>query len=287
MVTKEKIVDIGIDAFECSALNGPAPYYVQATQYETRPGCWNHNKVDVIERETGNVIGSYVRNYSSMYRTFCPFKLRGKWYALYSPNYVATRVMSLPDCTDIGGEGDDTFGFCPVDYFVPGLHYIDVQHYDDCPRNEKDSKEACTCEFKHKADCEFNHYDGPPRKNDHDGELRKQKAGNYDWSVCICGAERKAFNAWQMPYVFPERVHGFIAGCVWGDDGSWKIEYLDLSRADEGIIKREQKFGYISMPNGLFLDKAVDFNVEGPDEDDIWLKIAVEEDYNFKTGAKL
>jgi hypothetical protein len=29
---------------------------------------------------------------------------------------------------------------------------------------------------------------------------------------------------------------GFVAGCIWGDDSSWKIRYLDLSRASDGIV---------------------------------------------------
>lgn len=42
--------------------------------------------------------------------------------------------------------------------------------------------------------------------------------------------------------------HGFISGCVWGDDSSWKIQHLDLSKIGEGIIKRDSRFGYIEMP---------------------------------------
>ena len=28
---------------------------------------------------------------------------------------------------------------------------------------------------------------------------------------------------------------GFVARCVWGDDSSWKIQYLDLSRIQSGV----------------------------------------------------
>lgn len=50
---------------------------------------------------------------------------------------------------------------------------------------------------------------------------------------------------------------GFISGCVWGDDSSWKIQYLDLSQADKGIIKRDDRFGYIELPPNLTLEKAI------------------------------
>jgi hypothetical protein len=44
---------------------------------------------------------------------------------------------------------------------------------------------------------------------------------------------------------------GFVAGCIWGDDSSWKIEYLDLSAVDKGEIRRHARFGYIEMPKVL------------------------------------
>src|SRR3989344_3783447 len=44
---------------------------------------------------------------------------------------------------------------------------------------------------------------------------------------------------------------GFVSGCVWGDDTSWKVEYLDLSEADKGILKRIDKFDYLELPHGI------------------------------------
>lgn len=50
----------------------------------------------------------------------------------------------------------------------------------------------------------------------------------------------------------------FVCGCVWGDDTSWKIQYLDLSRLEEGIIQREDRFGSIELEGGSSqLSKAV------------------------------
>lgn len=51
--------------------------------------------------------------------------------------------------------------------------------------------------------------------------------------------------------------HGFVAGCIWGDDSSWKIQYLDLSRIEEGIIRREERFGYIELPGSVRLRDAI------------------------------
>jgi hypothetical protein len=51
---------------------------------------------------------------------------------------------------------------------------------------------------------------------------------------------------------------GFVAGCVWGDDHSWKIQYLDLSNLKEGKFKRDDRFGYIELPSSMELREAID-----------------------------
>jgi len=50
---------------------------------------------------------------------------------------------------------------------------------------------------------------------------------------------------------------GFIAGCYWGDDSSWKIQYLDLSDLEKGVVRRSDKFGYIHLPEGVSLSQAI------------------------------
>jgi len=50
---------------------------------------------------------------------------------------------------------------------------------------------------------------------------------------------------------------GFVSGCVWGDDCSWKLQYLDLSRIDEGIIQRDDRFGYVELPRDVDLKHAI------------------------------
>ena len=249
-VGEPKVIDTGVDAFYCDKLQGPAPYYVKAYPIATRPGCWNHNRMVIIERETGKEIGEYERKddpygYSSPARTFHPFKLRGNWYALYSKDYTATRVMSLPDCKDLGGEKPECFGFCPTDYWVPPLHWVEYTHDEKCPRNPnreggKDFTTSCKC------------LPGPDR---------------WKWH-------------------FPERVYGFIAGCIWGDDSNWKIQYLDLSRADEGVITREERFGYIELPQDLNLSQAIHL---GLDDENKPYMISIDETryYNLEDGKIL
>jgi hypothetical protein len=40
---------------------------------------------------------------------------------------------------------------------------------------------------------------------------------------------------------------GFVWGCLWGDDSSWKVQYLDLSEIRHGRIRREERFGYLRL----------------------------------------
>lgn len=51
--------------------------------------------------------------------------------------------------------------------------------------------------------------------------------------------------------------YGFVAGCFWGDDSSLKIQSLDLSQADNGIIKRRETFGRLELPHNLSLKDAI------------------------------
>lgn len=97
-----------------------AKYITRTTEIKTGKGTWSKLNVEILMAGPEGdyaVIGSYERNYSSIYNTFFPFEKNGKHYALYSKDYQATSVMSLPDCKHLGSTND--FDFCPVDYYVP------------------------------------------------------------------------------------------------------------------------------------------------------------------------
>jgi len=176
------------------------------------PNISNSLKVGVFEvsNDTERQIGEYIRNYHSLFRTFYHFRKNSRDYALYSPNYTATRVMELPSCKDIGGEEPHAFGFCPVDFYVPWGKNL--------------NEEACTAEF------------------------------------------------------------GFVAGCIWGDDTAWKIEFLDLSEVEKGSVKRDDRFGRIELPdkNRWTLEQAVDMSWYMPDEP--YISIAMRKVFDLNTG---
>lgn len=60
----------------------------------------------------------------------------------------------------------------------------------------------------------------------------------------------------------PVSPYGFVAGCIWGDDSTWKIQVLDLSDVAQGLVRRDDRFGYIELPRGLTLEQAVTVHKE-------------------------
>jgi hypothetical protein len=165
-------------------------FMVKTSKKPTKPGCWDCLLVEVFDGAAK--VGEYLRDYPSLFSTFHPFQKGDKCYALYSSSYMYTRVMSLPDCTDIGGEDAANTPyknhFCPTGYAVPfGEYCVDEP-----------------------TPVEPNRY------------------------------VKRAFDA----------DFGFVCGCIWGDDSSWKIQYLDLSDIKHGVLRRDARMGYIELLNG-------------------------------------
>jgi len=159
-------------------------YVTEEEKIRNEKGKWNHLKVIIAELsilKKPTILATYIRNYHLMYNTFVPFRHHNKLYALYSNDYTATRIMTLPDCKDLCGEISSPGGFCPVDYFVP-----------------------------------------------------------YEPDMGILGD------------------FGFVAGCYWGDDSSWKIQFLDLRHIKDGSFIRDDRFGHIELPQDLPLKDAID-----------------------------
>ena len=83
----------------------------------------------------------------------------------------------------------------------------------------------------------------------------------------ICGEEPGTFGFCPTGFYVPETKHlgedwgdgeivgpdgqfGFVCGCIWGDDCSWKIQHLDLSKITEGVLTHDDRFGYIELMGG-------------------------------------
>jgi hypothetical protein len=103
-------------------------FWVQAAHREPiENGRWTTAQLQVFDGETQ--VGTYDRTFPPYAeQTFCPFEWNGQWFALYSPEYTATRVLSLPDCRDIGGEAPAAHGFCPVEFLIPRYREVTQRH---------------------------------------------------------------------------------------------------------------------------------------------------------------
>lgn len=152
---------------------------------ETSPlKTWKKVHVEVYEQE--RKVGEYDRNYA-MLQTFEPFRQGDRDYALISPDYTATSVMDLATGEIIAGEEPNSYGFCPVGFYVPD--WWDV----------------------------------------HDGHVLPGSL----W--------------WTPDHEWPTGDFGFVWGCIWGDDSSWKVQHLDLSQVASGVLKRDDRFGYLRL----------------------------------------
>lgn len=98
---------------------------------------------------------------------------------------------------------------------------------------------------------------------------------------------------WDEHMEWPSGDFGFVWGCEWGDDRSWKVQYLDLSRATKGIIVRDDRFGYVelattSFRSPVFLQELDSTPSQPPGFIDVsrhQVRFAVELDFDLETGA--
>jgi hypothetical protein len=189
---------------------------------ETKPSGQPHVMATTIVSiyEGDQFLGSYERLFPALgAATFCPFEHGGRWYALYSADYTTTRVMALPECRDLGGEESDPHGFCPVEYYVPRY------------RVGTWSSPTTGQTYQHYEFDNADRFRPAPQTTD----------TPYEYG----------------PWHFLDT--GFVAGCHWGDDASWKVEVLDLSRVAEGIIVRSARFGHCEVPHKRSLRETLDF----------------------------
>jgi len=80
-------------------------------------------------------------------------------------------------------------------------------------------------------------------------ELGFCPAGFYvpDWWDVHDGSTLPGSTHWDEGLEEPVGNFGFVWGCVWGDDSSWKVQFLDLSQVQGGKITRDDRFGYVEL----------------------------------------
>lgn len=81
----------------------------------------------------------------------------------------------------------------------------------------------------------------------------------------------------------PDGSFGFVWGCHWGDDSSWKVQYLDLSKVSEGVIARDNRFGYVELAAiGNNPSEFIRYEPEGG-----YVTFAVEKTYKIGDGSEI
>jgi hypothetical protein len=68
-----------------------------------------------------------------------------------------------------------------------------------------------------------------------------------DWWDIHDGSVQPGSLYWRDDMEWPRGDFGFVWGCIWGDDSSWKVQYLDLSGVQKGELVRDERFGYVEL----------------------------------------
>lgn len=63
---------------------------------------------------------------------------------------------------------------------------------------------------------------------------------------------------WDDDLEWPTGMFGFVWGCYWGDDSSWKVQYLDLKEIENGVISRDERFGYVELATSGYSSPSLD-----------------------------
>jgi hypothetical protein len=141
------------------------------------------------------------------------------------------------------GEDPKGNGFCPVEYYIPT--YIQSK----------------------------------------DSYIIKEEKTEYDNYFVDCDYSNEEF---EIEFNSPNFISlnncnfGFLCGCIWGDDTSWKLRHIDLLKVPGKILEITDKFGYCQLPSDLTLKQCIHMNSWEPDNN--WIRITRAEFFNLKTG---
>lgn len=210
---------------------------------ETNNTGWSKTNVKVFDNEhsTTEPIYEYHRNYS-MLNTFEPFRLwddlQEKWrnFALIAPQYTNFQVLDL-DNKEIIAKNPP---FLVDEDMAKRLNKSYLEKGED-PKytvgQDVSGWRFCPGEF-HVPDV----YD---------------ILDENDIQDMIKNRETEYWNEW-IDNFLNKRTFGFEAGCVWGDDWSYKVQAIDLTKILQGEVSDDDRFGYFVLHGKLkdLYDKA-------------------------------
>ncbi len=138
--------------------------------------------------------------------------------------------------------------------------------------------------------------------------IAEENEKNPDWGFCPVGfyvpdwwdvnggSIIPGSKFWDADKEWPTGDFGFVWGCIWGDDSSWKVQYLDLSRVQDGIMARDDRFGYVEIVTGhhrspcfqtdapVEPSHAPDFIEVGRDDGKMRVRFAVQLGFDLTSG---
>lgn len=209
----------------------------------SKGGGWPQLTVKVFRIEDGEdvQVAEYDRNYS-MRKTFEPFaqKQEDGWhdYALISTDYMSLAVLDLESGEIIAEEPDQ-------------IATKEIEERSNGYIKEGDIMEGfCPVEFY--VPSWWEEYD--------EGDIPENVLKEYPEGSKLASAAIEIFEE-MKDY---EGQWGVYAGCMWGDDHSMKLRYVDLSRISEGIVVTDDRFGYLELPNKGNLKDHVDITPGNP-----------------------
>ena len=106
-----------------------------------------------------------------------------------------------------------------------------------------------------------------------------------DWWDIHDGSILPGSSGWKEDYERPKGNFGFVWGCIWGDDSSWKIQYLDLSNIQNGEIIRDERFGYVRLATNPDVHPKEFIKCYFRDGN-CRVKLKTESDFDLETGKK-
>lgn len=207
--------------------------FVAKPQVVSEPRTWTQVEVAVydLEHNENEPIYTYHRNYSFL-KTFEPFRIwveeENRWrnFALISPEYVSFKVLDL--------DTKEIVATCPPPVLTAEDAESMNKHISETGRTYHEGQEFPSWGF-----CPVEFY-VPDVLDIHPSYLNSDSVEKYV----------KVFNA--------KRSFGFVSGCIWGDDDSWKLQAVDLSAVLDGKVSTDDRFGYFILGDHLSLRQSVD-----------------------------
>lgn len=218
-------------------------------------------------KEVEEQIGEYTRNFPKLLHTFYPFRKHHKDYALYSPDYTATRIMELPSCRDLGGENPDPSGFCPVEFYIPSyVTQSETVTFEESQTSIEVSRDSIVL--------------NPTPEN------MKTATSTERWPDIQTGVLSDVTITVSPTSPRLYCAFGFVAGFIWGDP-QIRLQYLDLTDVENGILHRDARFGVVNLSHEIPLSQAVRFCGPLDDTHPETVQILTQQMYDCRTGKTI